>query len=823
MIDAARVLMKGGTAVDDAVFLSLVDEVLSAVGRPQLDRATAQARIIRVDDSDQVLQILAGPGAGKTEMLVWRMIYELIVRDTPAESILVTTFTRKAATELEVRVVERVDAFLLAAKRRGIDLADPHVHDVRIGTIHSLCDRLLLEFDPDYMASGTELMDEHQTAVRLAREYRWRLGFEGRPSHSPRLVNRLIDREELTALFRAPWDGDRWPSNNMDRVSYVRALLDQHTETWIARCAGSRKPNGVESMVGGSGVTSDLVELHDKWLEYLESQGVMDFATIQERFLQGQPIVADAIDHVFVDEFQDTNPIQLAIHTGWLAHAGTRLTVVGDDDQAMYRWRGSDINCFLGLEALCVDLGARYRREVLERNYRSTRNIVAFTEQYRTKSILGTPGLTLPKTVKPAPGADAGDPVRLLVGDWVSLAAIVAAELKSEQAQLTIAAAADPEISNVLDAAILLYSTSEKVTRNNRAAAVDLRSALEARGLRVYNPHNKTAGRCGSPVHDLIALISYLIDPVTKDRVNGQLVEVHASCREAVRWPCAISAPPPYRISDAHATFQKQFRKSEGGSIDRPSPAHGDLLVYIDAVRNRLVATDKPRLTLSALVARLLSRPRFRNCGYTPSLFRQALFTALLEANIAPSRRSLASLDDAMTPERADNGKIEWPKQFWGLLDVFGGLLHAADLDDVEVEAFAEKAVAMLTFHQVKGLEFEHVYVGCTGRNVTPQSVLRTMLFSGETAKYTVTVGQVVTKQKKVLSLAQADREREVYVAMTRAKRRLTILYDPNDKRSFMALNPGIKAVCDGSPSSPHPLDSSVRVHKLKLGTKVQL
>jgi DNA helicase-2/ATP-dependent DNA helicase PcrA len=199
------------------------------------------------------------------------------------------------------------------------------------------------------------------------------------------------------------------------------------------------------------------------------------------------------------------------------------------------------------------------------------------------------------------------------------------------------------------------------------------------------------------------------------------------------------------------------------------------------------------------------------------------LFTALLEANIAPSRRSLASLDDAMTPERADNGKIEWPKQFWGLLDVFGGLLHAADLDDVEVEAFAEKAVAMLTFHQVKGLEFEHVYVGCTGRNVTPQSVLRTMLFSGETAKYTVTVGQVVTKQKKVLSLAQADREREVYVAMTRAKRRLTILYDPNDKRSFMALNPGIKAVCDGSPSSPHPLDSSVRVHKLKLGTKVQL
>jgi DNA helicase-2/ATP-dependent DNA helicase PcrA len=808
--------------LDDAVFFDLVDEVLVGVGRPPLDRQSAQPEIIVVDGVDQVLQILAGPGSGKTEMLVWRMIYELVVRGTPADRILVTTFTRKAATELEVRVVERVDALLLAAKRRGLTLADPHVHDVRIGTIHSLCDRLLREFDPEYMNSGTELIDEHQTAVRLAREYRWRLGFESRLGQRPRLVNRLIDREELTALFRAPWEGDRWPSNNMARVAYIRALLDQHTETWIPRCSATRRPNAVEFMPGCSGVTDDLIKLHDRWVEYLGTQGVMDFASIQERFLEGQDGVAGEIDHVFVDEFQDTNPIQLAIHTGWLSRPETRLTVVGDDDQALYRWRGSDINCFIGLEDVCADMGAPYRREVLERNYRSTRNIVAFTEAYRTTSILGTPGLTLPKTLRPAHRAELGDPVRLLVGDWAALTAVVAAELRSEQQALQRTAATDPEISDVLDAAILLFSTSEKVTRNGRAPAVDVRSALETRGLRVYNPHNKTAGRPGSPVHDLIGLISYLIDPVTKDRVNGRLVEVHASCRESDRWPYAVAAPPPYRISDAHAVFQKQFRKSEGGSIDRPSPLHGDLLAYVDAVRDRLVATKNPRLRLSAFVARLLSKPRFRNCGYTPSLFRQALFTALLEANIAPSRRSLSSLDDAMTPVRAANGQIEWPKQFWQLLDVFGGLLHSADLDDVEVDAFAERAVSMLTFHQAKGLEFDHVYVGCTGRRVTPQNVLRTMLFSGEQATYAVTAGQVETNDSQVLQLAQADREREVYVAMTRAKRRLTILYDPNDTRNFMALNPGIAAITDGSLSTPHPLDSSIQVHNLEFGRQVQ-
>lgn len=796
--------------MDDVVFLDLADQVLLSVDRAPLERSGPQVRIIPVRDDDQVLQILAGPGSGKTEMLVWRIVYELVVRRTPPERLLVTTFTRKAATELEVRLVERVDAFLAAAKANGVEIADPHVHDIRIGTIHSLCDRLLNEFDVEYLAEASELMDEHETAVRLAREYRFRLGFEGRFGQPPRLVNRLIDVEPLVSLFRPPWDQVRWPSNNMDRVSYLRSLLDQHSETWIPRCADLRTLNGVEARPGGAGVTEDLVDLHRLWREYLAEAGVMDFASIQERFLEGQDSILDQIDHVFVDEFQDTNPIQLAIHTGWLKRPETRLTVVGDDDQAMYRWRGSDINCFIGLEKECADRGARYRRETLEENYRSTKNIVAFTEAYRAKSILGTPGLGLPKNLRPAPDAEKGVPVRVLSGDWASLSAIVATELKAEEAAR----------SAIPDAAILLFSTSEKVTRTNMAPAAELRTVLETRGLRVYNPHNKTAARLGSPVHDLLGLISYLIDPVTKGRVNGgRLVEVHATCRENDRWPLAISAPPSYRISDAHATFQKQFRKADGGSIDSPSPANVALLGYVDDIRNRLLsATEPPRLTLSALVARVLSMPRYRNCGYTPNLFRQALFTALLEANIAPTRRTMSSLDEAMAPTRDQaTGQIVWPKQFWGLLDVFGGILHSADVDDLEVEAFAENAVAMLTFHQSKGLEFDHVYVGCTGRNVTPHNVLRTMLFSGEKPKYTINGGEVETKDKKVLELAQADREREVYVAMTRAKRHLTILHAPEDTRNFMALNDGIADVIDGVKPKPHPLDPHVRVYELSL------
>lgn len=136
--------------------------------------------IVEVAPDDRVLQILAGPGSGKTEMLVRRVLYDLVARRTPAEQIVVTTFTRRAATELQVRVVERRDEFLTLATKRGVHLGDPQVHNLRIGTIHSLCDSFLAEFDSAYMEAGTQLIDEAESTVRLARDFRFALGQTGR-------------------------------------------------------------------------------------------------------------------------------------------------------------------------------------------------------------------------------------------------------------------------------------------------------------------------------------------------------------------------------------------------------------------------------------------------------------------------------------------------------------------------------------------------------------------------------------------------------------------------------------------------------------------
>ena len=150
-----------------ARFFDLVDEVIGETGRDPFGET--QRRIVEVRDDDAVLQILAGPGSGKTEVLVWRVLYELFVRGAEAGRLMVTTFTRKAAQELSVRMVERSDALLRIAREQGELIADPHVHDLRIGTIHSLCDSLLAEFDELHLEEGTAVIDDVETRIRFAR------------------------------------------------------------------------------------------------------------------------------------------------------------------------------------------------------------------------------------------------------------------------------------------------------------------------------------------------------------------------------------------------------------------------------------------------------------------------------------------------------------------------------------------------------------------------------------------------------------------------------------------------------------------------------
>jgi DNA helicase-2/ATP-dependent DNA helicase PcrA len=802
-----------------AQFFHVANMVLKDSGRSELPAVGPHRDIIAVRDDDRVLQILAGPGSGKTEMLVWRVLYDLCVRATPSDAVMVTTFTRRAATELNVRVVERCDQLLHFATQAGQPAADPQVHNLRIGTIHSLCDGLLAEFDTDYMAAGTQLIDEPECVARVARAQRCDLGYS--PGGPARVIDRLLTCPELVALFRATWDRKwPWPSTQMGRVGFLIALLNQQVETWFPRCGQTGAANGIELRHGPQGLTDDLKKLQQRWEDYLDKNQVLDFATVQKRFLKVQPLLREKLVHVFVDEFQDNNPIQFAIHTGWLANPRVRLTVVGDDDQALYRFRGSDLACFADLGPYCRGCKLPYRQAKLEENHRSTRAVTTFTQAFRTASVLHK--TSMPKTVRAPAGAAAGLPVRLLRGPWDSLCRLVARELsKAGCGQPTKPGRPTPPT-----AAVLMFSTSE---RSQQSPALAMRTALEDGGMVAYNPRNKSAADKGSPVYELLGLISYLIDPVSKAPVGkgGRMVEVAASMSEADKSQAARSAPPgthegtPFPINAAHLKYQKGFIKADG-DISRPGPATQPFLAYLDRLRDRLVqatavfkagrSKSAPRLTLAGLLARLLSFDRYRRSGFTESLFRQALFTELLESQTAPTRRTMDPLDKPLEVESRD-GKYVWPARYWNFLNIFGSYLDNSGLDDPEVEEFEEDAILILTFHQAKGLEFDHVYVAGTGRPVDVSPALRTKLFSGEGVNYTVDLaGNVTCKDADVNRLALADREREVYVALTRAKMHLTVLFDPGHEREFLTLNPELEKLFARVPAKAHPRFADVEV-----------
>jgi DNA helicase-2/ATP-dependent DNA helicase PcrA len=805
--------------LDGDTFFILITRVLKDAGRKALPPDGPHRAIIDVKNDDRVLQILAGPGSGKTEMLVWRVLYELCVRGTPSEKLMVTTFTRRAATELNVRVVERCDQLLWHAHNAHLELDDPQVHNLRIGTIHSLCDSLLAELDDDYMAAGTQLIDDTECVVRIVRAQRFDLGYN--PNGPPRVIDRLLNRPWLVALFRPTWLTKwPWPSNQMERINFLMALLNQQVETWYPRCGEKNRLNGIEVRHPAAGLTADLRTLQERWEKCLTNNQILDFAVIQKRFLEAQCRFQEKLSHVFVDEFQDNNPIQFAIHTAWLTNPAVRLTVVGDDDQALYRFRGSDLACFADLGPFCKTNGISFRKAKLEETYRSTGAIVSFGQAFRDGSVLCD--TSMPKAVRAPAGVKAGAPVRLLRGSWTAICQCVAGEMAAAGCGRPPQPGKPPPPT----AAVLMFSASE---RSGGSAALAMRQALEDEGVRAYNPRSKTAADKGSPVYELLGLISYLIDPVTKAPAGkgGRPVEVAASMNNPGKSSCARSSAPDFPINEAHLKYQKGFIKTDG-EIDAPGPSTASLLEYLDGIREKLadameakssgVKKKGPRLTLAGLLARLLSFPRFRDSGFTERLFRQALFTTLLEAHTAPTRRSMEPLDAPLEVRRTAEGKYAWPPRYWSFLGLFGSYLENSSLDDLEVEAFEEHAILLLTFHQAKGLEFDHVYVAGTGRPVDLSPVLRTKLFSGETPAYKVdtATGAVTSSDNDVQRLALADREREVYVALTRAKNTLTVLFDPDQQRDFLTLNPIVETLFLRGSASPHPDVRDVQVLEYK-------
>jgi DNA helicase-2/ATP-dependent DNA helicase PcrA len=298
------------------------------------DEDLDDAQLAAATHGDEPLIVVAGAGTGKTRTLVGR-VAALVERGVEPERILLLTFTRRAADEMLARaatICSRRDA---ARRLWG-------------GTFHAIAYRLV---------------DAHAEAF-------------GAPA-SPSVLDQG-DAADLMDLLRheqgLTGNGQRFPRGDTLLDAYSRSVnTAQPAREVIATQFPWCEPH-----------IPAILDLFRAYVARKRAQGLLDFddLLLGWRALLTDPLVGPALagrwDHVLVDEYQDVNQIQVDI-VNLLCPGGTGLTVVGDDAQAVYGFRGADSRHLVNLSAA---LGSA-RTVVLERNFRSRQPILALANAVR--------------------------------------------------------------------------------------------------------------------------------------------------------------------------------------------------------------------------------------------------------------------------------------------------------------------------------------------------------------------------------------------------------------------------------------------------------
>src|SRR5690606_9438411 len=269
------------------------------------------------------LLVLAGSGTGKTRVITHRIV-ELIRSGVPADRILSVTFTNKAAREMQ----ERTRNLMGGQKKQQ---ARPV-----ISTFHSLCVRILREDIPH-------------------------LGYPSR--------FRIVDRGDQESVARSVLRDIRLTEKSLRPGD----LLGTISRWKSAAVAPERAADASESDLDFLAAMG-----YRRYQERLRSTGAVDFddlLLLTDRLFGEFPEVLarwqQRFDHVQIDEYQDTNGIQFRLVAALVAEH-QNLCVVGDDDQAIYAWRGAEVRHILGFHTHFP--AARTFR--LEDNYRCTDQIL---------------------------------------------------------------------------------------------------------------------------------------------------------------------------------------------------------------------------------------------------------------------------------------------------------------------------------------------------------------------------------------------------------------------------------------------------------------
>jgi DNA helicase-2/ATP-dependent DNA helicase PcrA len=279
--------------------------------------------------ADGPLLIIAGAGTGKTRTLVYRVAH-LIERGVAAERILLLTFTRRAAQEM------------LSRAERLVGSNSKRVHG---GTFHATAHRLLRRYGPAAgLPKDFTIMDQSDSAD-LMQLSRAQLGYAAK-------IKRFPKKETLQYV-------------------YSRHI---NTGTSVDDIVRDEYPQFVDYL-------EDFGKIYSDYVRRKQERNLVDYDDLLlfwALMLEASPdlcqLIGGMYDHILVDEYQDTNVLQARILRG-MCGSHSNITVVGDDAQSIYSFRGANFRNILDFPKQFA--GAT--TVTLEQNYRSTQPILSVT------------------------------------------------------------------------------------------------------------------------------------------------------------------------------------------------------------------------------------------------------------------------------------------------------------------------------------------------------------------------------------------------------------------------------------------------------------
>lgn len=676
---------------------------------------------------DGPLLCLAGAGSGKTRVLTTRLALMIARHGIPASNLLAVTFTRKAAEEMH--------------RRLAIVLGEEIASEITLGTFHAIGAKILRDYGGLISVNGRfTIADEADSAARVRRILQTYGIAKSHPAFRPSALATLLEKAKkliTTALSRRVSDPCVDQDENLaEAVGIYRLGIDQVfadlADTSDAVVSDPELLSRIYRDYQASLVTDNVVDYQD-----LVSLPVCLFLARPEVLR----IYRQQWRRISVDEYQDTDEVQDEF-LRLLALPDRHLCVVGDDDQAIYGWRGArvdNIRTFERRYAPCTVV-------MLEDNYRSTPNIVAVANAI----IQGQHDRVYNKTLRS----------RLPEGPQVKLWSCLSQETEAEAIVQEILQLLYRGEIRSLDDVMVLYRVNALLT------------PLERAFRRARIPYRVIGGTRfieRKEVRDLLAYLNLAANP--KDRtsfervVNSPARGIGPATMEAVLQHCRATGLDPITACRQAGKIE-HLRKNQARALEAFASII-DGIAHAAGTMNGLSALHET-LRLSGYREHLIDRLARAEAEFD-------------EEEIEDARTRLAVIDELV--QWAETFAREFSIRFGRLpsvTDLIDSLIITSPTDEPHLvqtpmewahdaaPAQPQPAVNLMTIHAAKGLEAPAVFVVGLEEGVLPVGTLDASIIEPENLEEEGRLFYVAaTRAMRYLYLSSA-RSRELHDGLPR-------------------------------------------------------